>query len=367
MSDPVAPAGHARLVLLTTTPRVPAGLLTWQAWAVLREADVILARDLEHPLAPYLAEAGIGPARQVEDTAARQVEDTSAPTAPVLALGPDRRARALLRAARLHGTAVYLGSDDGDPGLASALAVALADGGADVTVESVPGSWDSPGARLLDLVAVMDRLRSPGGCPWDAEQTHASLVRYLVEEAYETVEAIEAGDDTQLREELGDLLLQVVFHARIGQERTAGAWTIDDVAAEIVAKLIRRHPHVFGDVDAPTAAHVEANWQRLKSAEKGRVSAVDGVPLAQPALSLAAQLLDRARRAGVDLTGVDLTGLDLSEDPGLGQAAYRDEPALGAALLGVVVRAAAAGLDAERALRASSRGLAERIRAVEGG
>ena len=127
-----------------------------------------------------------------------------------------------------------------------------------------------PGERLLDLVAVMDRLRSPGGCPWDARQTHASLVEYLVEEAYETVEAIEESDRVGLREELGDLLLQVVFHARIAAEDVADPWTIDDVADGIVSKLISRHPHVFGDVSADTPEQVEANWHALKAKEKGR-------------------------------------------------------------------------------------------------
>ena len=127
----------------------------------------------------------------------------------------------------------------------------------------------------------MDRLRSPGGCPWDAEQTHESLVEYLVEEAYETVEAIETDDDDALREELGDLLLQVVFHARIAQEHDE-PWTVDDVAAGIVDKLVARHPHVFADGDATTAAQVEENWQTLKNAEKGRESVTDGVPVALP-------------------------------------------------------------------------------------
>ena len=134
------------------------------------------------------------------------------------------------------------------------------------------------GESVLDLIEVMDRLRSPGGCPWDARQTHQSLVEYLVEEAYETVEAIEGGDDSGLREELGDLLLQVVFHSRIAQERGEEGWDVDDVARGIVEKLIRRHPHVFADVDADTAEQVEANWHALKAEEKGRASVVDGIP-----------------------------------------------------------------------------------------
>ena len=141
-----------------------------------------------------------------------------------------------------------------------------------------------PGERLLELVSVMDRLRSPGGCPWDARQTHESLVEYLIEEAYETVEAIEESDRDGLREELGDLLLQVVFHARIAAEDPNEPWTIDDVADGIVAKLVSRHPHVFAGAAADTAEEVEANWHAMKAKEKGRASVTDGIPSALPSL-----------------------------------------------------------------------------------
>ena len=154
------------------------------------------------------------------------------------------------------------------------------------------------GESVLDLIEVMDRLRSPGGCPWDARQTHESLVEYLVEEAYETVEAIEGGDDSGLREELGDLLLQVVFHARIAQERGEEGWDIDDVARGIVEKLIRRHPHVFADVDADTAEQVEANWHALKAEEKGRASVADGIPEHLPALLRASKVHSRSTSLG---------------------------------------------------------------------
>jgi XTP/dITP diphosphohydrolase len=235
------------------------------------------------------------------------------------------------------------------------------------------GPTGTPGARLLDLVAVMDRLRSPGGCPWDGEQTHASLVTYLLEEAYETVEAIEAGDDTMLREELGDLLLQVVFHARIAQERAEAPWSIDDVADGIVTKLVRRHPHVFADAEAPTAADVEATWHRAKAVEKGRTSPVDGVPLAQPALALAAKLLGRVAAAGgvPAAGGGGTTSADAGPAPaavraaeGLGRSSYVSEEALGEALFAVVARAREAGLNPERALRAAARRYATAIRAA---
>lgn len=199
------------------------------------------------------------------------------------------------------------------------------------------------GERFLDLVEVMDRLRSPGGCPWDAEQTHATLVKYLLEEAYETAEAIEDGDDTALREELGDVLLQVVFHSRIAQD--AAGWDIDDVAAGIADKLIRRHPHVFAGAQANTAGEVEANWEALKAVEKGRTSATDGVPLAQPALALAAALVGRAAKAG----------LDVPVDGVIEVPAVVDEDSIGDLLMAVVALSRSAKVDPEGALRAAAR------------
>ena len=133
-------------------------------------------------------------------------------------------------------------------------------------------------AALADLVRVMDRLRSPGGCPWDAEQTHESLVAYAVEEVYEVAEAVETGDRAHLREELGDLLLQVVFQARVAQEHPTEPFDLEDVAAGIAAKLRRRHPHVFGDVEAGDAEEVHRRWEQIKTAEKARESVLDGIP-----------------------------------------------------------------------------------------
>jgi XTP/dITP diphosphohydrolase len=213
------------------------------------------------------------------------------------------------------------------------------------------------GERFLDLVEVMNRLRSPGGCPWDAEQTHASLVKYLLEEAYETAEAIEDADDSALREELGDVLLQVVFHARIAQERGDTGWDIDDVAGGIVDKLVRRHPHVFADVIADTAGDVEANWEALKAAEKGRTSAADGVPLAQPALALAAALIGRATKAGLE---VPVPGT-VEVPPVL------DDQSIGDLLMAVVALAREARVDPEAALRAAARRYRGSVHAAEGG
>ncbi len=216
-----------------------------------------------------------------------------------------------------------------------------------------------PGERLLDLVAVMDRLRSPGGCPWDARQTHESLVEYLIEEAYETVEAIEQQDEAALREELGDLLLQVVFHARIATEEGAAGFTIDDVADGIITKLISRHPHVFGDATADTPEQVEANWHALKAKEKGRASVTDGIPTALPALVHGGKVL--ARSAGL--------AEQLPELPGAEQAAglrIESEAELGDVILALVALGRERGFDAESAVRGASRRRISAIRDVEG-
>jgi XTP/dITP diphosphohydrolase len=158
------------------------------------------------------------------------------------------------------------------------------------------------GEGLIRLIAIMDQLRSPDGCPWDAEQTHESLVQYLIEETYETIEAIDSGELSHLQEELGDLLLQIYFHSRIAQEETAG-FNIDDVANGISDKLIRRHPHVFPNADGEvvevdSSADVEANWQTLKNAEKQRTSVLDGVPVALPPLTQISKMLQRLENAG---------------------------------------------------------------------
>jgi XTP/dITP diphosphohydrolase len=208
---------------------------------------------------------------------------------------------------------------------------------------------------LEQAVQIMDRLRSPGGCPWDAAQTAESLTRYLLEEAYEVLEAIETGDSALLREELGDLLLQVLFHARIAQELPVDqAFGIDEVAGDLVDKLVRRHPHVFAvasgsdrlGADRPSADQLNETWERQKIDEKGRSSAVDGVPVNQPALALSAKLVSRVRRAGLTV-----------EDPAI------DE--IGSRLFAVVQDAVAAGIDPETALRRTARAYREGIVAAE--
>ena len=314
------------LIVLATSPRVAPGLLSWPAWEALRSADVVLAPP-SHPARPALDEAGI--------------EYTVASGPGASASGPD-------------AVVVWLPEPGDDPPLPSGARL-------------IHGSADLPGAHLLDLVATMDRLRIE--CPWDAQQTHQSLASHLLEEPYEALEALESGDDQALREELGDVLLQVVFHARIAAERDDGTgYTIDDVADGITAKLVRRHPHVFGDVTVSGAEEVTANWDQIKRQEKadraGRagtaaaggtvVSALDGVPFGQPALALAAQLQRRAARAGAP---EELARLD--PPPGAGG------PDIGLELFRLVARARELGLDPEMELRAAARRYRDLVRAWE--
>jgi len=208
----------------------------------------------------------------------------------------------------------------------------------------------TPHPQLDELIAVLALLRAPGGCAWDRDQTHASLVQYLVEESAELVEAIESGDRDELVEELGDVLYQVLFHADIAAE--AGEFTIEDVAAHMTAKMVGRHPHVFGEgVVADTPDAVAANWDTWKAAQKPeRTSVLDGVPDAMPSLALADKLLGRAAKVGVVPRA--------AEPPAT-------EEQLGQALLSLVAGARSAGLDAERALRGAIRGLKTDIREAE--
>jgi len=233
----------------------------------------------------------------------------------------------------------------------------------------------APGAGLLALMAVMSRLRRE--CPWDAQQTHESLAPHLLEETYEAIDALEGGDPDAVREELGDVLLQVYFHAEVASERTDGTgYTVDDVADGIAAKLIRRHPHVFSDVSVSGADEVKLNWDEIKAAERraksgGPGSVLDGVPFGQPALALAAQLQRRAERAGApaDLAVFDGTPRALSADgeggPGGLDGNGRAPSELGAELFALVARAREAGLDPELELRAAARAYRDRVVAWE--
>ena len=233
-------------------------------------------------------------------------------------------------------------ADVTDPG-AGDLVVLAAPGEVPEGADVVDGAPEPAGARLLDVVAVMDRLRSPGGCPWDAEQTHASLRGYLLEEAHEAYDAIVDDDPVAMREELGDVLLQVAFHARVAAEAEPGRrFDVDDVAGELVDKLVRRHPHVFGDAGPRDVSEVEAGWEEIKQAEKQRRSPTEGVSRSQPAASWGAALVRRAARAGLGTPEpADLTVASPEE--------------LGERLHAVVTAGEQRGWDVEDALREAVR------------
>lgn len=210
-------------------------------------------------------------------------------------------------------------------------------------------------SELLRLAEVMDRLRSPGGCPWDAEQTHKSLIKYLLEESYEFIDSIDEDDRQAMKEELGDILLQVYFHSRIAQEHATDPFNIEDVARGITDKLIRRHPHVFADVKINSNDELLANWEKLKAEEKGRKSATDGVALSQPALQLLTKLIYRADKNGIDL-GLPAAELNNEVPP---------EVAIGDALVAAVVAAIKLGIEPEDLLRSRAREISEEIKRVE--
>ena len=320
-----------RLLLVSTSPRVAPGCLTWDAWQAL-QAGQVWTSDPHHPQLIALAAAGI----------------------PVEVVAPESAAEqaSRFRAHAVGGVAVWLAAAEGDERFLRALAELVSREQAPVELEVIAGSYDLPGARLLDAVAVMDRLRSPGGCPWDAEQTHVSLGKYLLEEAYEAYEAIEEDDSEALREEMGDVLLQVLFHARLAEEEPDG-WSIDDAAGDLVDKLVNRHPHVFGDhagMSEPVPPEsLDRTWDQIKTAEKGRLSVTDGVPMGQPSLSLAAKLQRRAVRGGLPL--------DLLVSPG-------DD--LGDRLFALVAGAVGDGVEAEAELRTAARAFRDQVLAAEG-
>jgi XTP/dITP diphosphohydrolase len=215
--------------------------------------------------------------------------------------------------------------------------------------------------NLDELIATAKQLRAPGGCPWDAEQTHQSLTKYLIEESYELVEAIESGNREQILEELGDVLYQVVFHSDLAESGSLGeSFSIQDVAALSKNKMKGRHPHVFGTPEelerykASTGDEVMQNWDAHKQREKPeRESVLDGIPKALPALMLADNVIGKAQSLGV-LGEQEPGGIEIG-----------DEDKLGALLLALVLAAKSKGLDAERALRESVRELEVEIRQFE--
>jgi XTP/dITP diphosphohydrolase len=318
----------ARVLLVVTSPRLPAGLLSASAWDAVRA----------HPV--YAGARGA------------QVDALEAAGVVVTVGAAD--AETVLAAAVRHGTVVWLADPGGDQALARELGMRLAREPGVAELEVVYGSWDPPGARLLDAVAVMAALIAPEGDPWKRAQTHHSLAPYLLEEAYEAYDAITADDLPALREELGDVLLQVVLHSGLAER--AGLWTVDDVAGELVDKLIRRNPHVFGDTSVADLDEIVENWEQIKRAEKARGSALDGIALSQPALALAAKVLSRVARAGIDVStpqpAIDLSSMD-------------NEVELGATLLALVMAAREKGFDAEAALRRATLSFADAARTAE--
>ena len=289
----------AAALVVIVSPRLP-GLLSPAGWRAVTSGSPVVAL----PGAAATAAVLRGDGREVAD-----VPDASE-------LGA-------------HADVVVLAAPDEAAGLA--------------TPDMVDGAPEPVGARLLDVVRVMDRLRSPGGCPWDAEQTHASLRGYLLEEAHEAYDAIVDDDPAAMREELGDVLLQVAFHARVAaEERPERRFDVDDVATDLVDKLVRRHPHVFGDAGPRNVSEVEEGWEEIKRAEKQRRSPTEGVSRSQPAASWGAALVRRAARAGLS-----------TPEPAELAAASPEE--LGERLLAVVAAAEGRGWDAEDALREAVR------------
>jgi XTP/dITP diphosphohydrolase len=315
----MAPAG--RIVLLVTSPRLPAGLLSAAAWELVRAHPVYTAADSDQADAMRAAGASV----------------------TVVEPDPERLVAALAG----HNTVIWLAGAGGDEDFARRLGLRLAREPSLAELELCYGSWDPPGARLLDAVAVMDRLVSPGGDPWKRQQTHASLAPYLLEESYEAYDAIVAADLGALREELGDVLLQVVLHARFAEELPEDErWSIDDVAGHLVEKLVRRNPHVFAGAQVGGIDDITDNWERIKQEEKARDSVLDGIAPSQPALALAAKILQRADRAGLTV-------------------ALPSGDELGARLLRLVAGALAGGEDPEGALRSAAMSHAAEIRRAE--
>ncbi|HEX8100422.1 MAG TPA: nucleoside triphosphate pyrophosphohydrolase [Actinomycetota bacterium] len=233
-------------------------------------------------------------------------------------------------------------------------------------IPDTPPPSHAGGGRLLDLLRVMHRLRAPGGCPWDREQTHQSLARHLLEEAHETLEAIDSGDRDRLRDELGDLLLQVVFHAEMAQEDDG--FDADDVAEGIIAKLIRRHPHVFGDVEVDSASEVLVNWERIKTAETGERELDDEIPASLPALARAAKVQRRAAGWGFDWRSPEGALEKVREELGEVEEASADqvEDELGDLLFAVAALGRTLNVDPETALRKATRRFSERFERMRG-
>jgi MazG family protein len=360
-----------RVVLVASSPRFPL-LLPPQTWRALDAARPVYVLDDQHASLPALEVA------EIQWEVLEPAEDTGPAGRDLLLVGQGldiegvaqarRRADALLAVAKERGVATLLLPPEHEGPLVQLVSDRAAR--QQIEVEAVYPLGEPKGSALVDLVRTETRLRGPGGCPWDAEQTHASLARNLVEEAYETLDAIDEGDPVHLREELGDLLLQVVFHAQIAED--AGDFDVDAVARGIVEKLVRRHPHVFGDTRADTADEVKRNWDRIKRDEEGRTDPLAGIPRGLPALQLATKLQKRAADEGFTWTTAD--GPSVAPDAGavakvreeldeLLAATTPDERAaeVGDLLFAVVALARLVRVEPEAALRHAARRFRERF------
>lgn len=363
---PLGDVMGSRIVILLTSPRLPAGLMTAQAWDTVRNGRVYAASESDHTAALRASGVRIS---------------LMAPSGP-----------GLLRLAAEQFTVVWLAGPSGDEELARDLGFRLAREPGLAEMEVMYGSWDPHGARLLDVVGIVERLIAPGGDPWlsthaASRSPHETFAQYLLEEAYEAYDAMRSGDASSLREELGDVLFQVILHAKLGSSSRAASarsiparsrqsggpigvaqvgvprgdnrFTIDDVAGDLVAKLIRRNPHVFGNSSAKDLGEITRNWNRIKRDEKSRKSSMDGITLTQPALALAAKVLDRAESVDPELSRPASAAVVSPEQ----KASLEAE--LGDRLFSLVEQARAAGVDAEAALRRVVLDLMEAIRSEE--
>ncbi|HVM12833.1 MAG TPA: nucleoside triphosphate pyrophosphohydrolase [Egibacteraceae bacterium] len=355
----------ARLVLVDTCDQLP-GLLPLHGWSALMSSELVLVGSADHPFVPQLALADLRyEAVTAEGEAARGRADLLSGVSPA----QKRQAERVVDLAGEHGEVTYLFGPDDSEAFTRTLGMQAASSG--VEVEMVYFMLRPKGARLLDLVRVQERLLALDGCPWDREQSHESLMPYAVEEVYELAEAVAAGDTAGMREELGDLLLQVVFHAQLAElsEGVGDRFSIDDVAGGIADKLVRRHPHVFADAEAADAGSVMASWEQLKAAEKPeRQGMFDGVVTAQPALGYATKLQSRAARAGFDWDhdgeAADRVRAELDELLAVIDDPERRAHEVGDLLLSVVGLARRIDVDPETALRGAARRFRSRFEAM---
>ncbi len=347
----------SRVVLVASSPRFPL-LFPPQTWRALDAARPVYVLAGDHPSLPALDVGEIAwevlPVASDDGPAGRDLLLIGQGVDPEQVATARRQGDALLELAKQRGSATLLLPPSNDGPLVQMVSDRAAR--QHIEVEAVYPLGEPKGSALIDLVATETRLRGPGGCPWDLEQTHASLARHLVEEAYEVLDAIEEGGPDHLCEELGDLLLQVVFHAQMAED--AGQFDVDAIARGITEKLVRRHPHVFGDKPAGSASEVLRNWETIKREQEGRTDPLAGIPSALPALQFAAKLQKRAADAGLAAPARDdpLAAVRRAlEEADAADAPERRERALGELLFAVVALARERDVEPETALRRTAR------------